>query len=281
MDFPWSHGVATFVSTNSTQVVGNLYIGLNGVVHDVVTTDPINGEMHETVFESYFDSSNRCKSAYCEDCRGAASSCWQTVIIALIVSIPTLMSDYTRSHSNEDTNFEKSLGFIGGIAGGCLDLYGLFSYADLCVDELPLHSTRDGITKTMHWEEGIGLKCLIASTFLLILDGLLHLIVPSPKSRQVALEEDETLLAETKYLLSDTQKRLQKTGSELQKTLSDTGNELQKTLSSVTGGVIAPPDEQADAASKEAAAGAMDPEAAVGHTSAAAKAEAEAEASSA
>jgi len=252
MEFPWSHGLANFTEDNVTTVVGNMYIGLNGVVHDLVKTDDVSGEMHETVFESYFSGGTKCSRAFCTDCKAAASTCWQTVIIGLCVAIPTLMSDYTRSHSNEDSNFEKSVGFIGGIAGGLIDLYGLIVFAQDCSENLPTTDTRDGITKTLHWEIGIGLKCLIGATCLIILDGLLHLIVPSPPERHKPLSEDETFLEETKSLLDDTRKQLRSSGTT-----------FQRTMSSLTGGMIPKPEEETareEPAEEAAASAEADPE---------------------
>jgi len=190
-DFPWSHATGTVINSTSREgrelnetVTGELFVGLTGILREIKTFDKNTQTSHTTDFEGYFAFSKKdknCESSYCKGCKEAAESCISTVVIALLFSIPTLMSDYTRTHISDDSNLEKVIGMFAGILGGIADLIGLFAFADECVEVLPNHIDRGDSSVHVTWSYGIGVKCLIAATCILMLDGLFHLLVPAPQ----------------------------------------------------------------------------------------------------
>lgn len=190
-DFPWSHALGVVVNSTSSEgirknetITGELFVGLTGILRELKTYDENTQTSHVTDFEGYFAFSKKdldCESSYCKGCKEAAESCISTVVIALVLSIPTLISDYTRTSVSEDSNLEKVIGFSAGILGGLIDLIGLFAFADDCVEVLPNHIDHGRYSVHVDWHYGIGVKCLIAATCILMLDGLFHLLVPAPQ----------------------------------------------------------------------------------------------------
>lgn len=197
VDFPWAHASGQMMDNiTDTAISGELFIGLTGVVRDVKTYNKQTGTTHNRYFEGYFAFTKKdrdCVASFCEGCRSAAQDCISTVVLALLFSIPTLISDITRTSVSEDSNLEKVIGFAAGILGGVIDLMGLIFFAQDCVHVLPEHIVvgDKGLSAKVEWEEGIGLKCLIAATCILILDGILHLVVPAP---QLEVDEEGNVL---------------------------------------------------------------------------------------
>jgi len=197
VDFPWAHASGKMIDNSTdTEYTGEMFIGLTGIVRDLKTYNKQTGITHERIFEGYFAFTNKdrdCVASFCDGCRSAAQDCISTVALALLFAIPTLMSDITRTSVSEDSNLEKVIGFAAGIIGGVVDLVGLIIFSCQCVHVLPEHIVvgNKGLSAQIEWEEGIGLKCLIASTCILVLDGLLHLLVPAP---QLQLDEEGNIL---------------------------------------------------------------------------------------
>jgi len=206
LDFPWSkaEGLIAKHDSRNTTVRAHIYVGLSGVLRVIDYHDIYTGVREEKIFEGYFafKYKNRCVTKYCKDCRAAAQACISSVVIGLLMAIPTLLSDFARSREHEDSNTEKILGAFGGLYGAIADLVSLYSYADGCAEDMPNTITRaNGDVIEVHWTEGLGLKCLVAATFLLLIDGLIHLLVPTPVRCQYPEDEEENEENEETHLL--------------------------------------------------------------------------------
>jgi hypothetical protein len=194
LDFPWAHAHGMLEKPNQfgdhDEVYGDMYVGLSGVLTDVTTVNLKTGTTSDKKFEGFFAWSKKdkdCSSNYCKGCKEASEANLTTVLIGLILAIPTLMSDLTRTSDANDTNLEKVIGIMGGLFGGVSDMLGLISFMFSCATTLPEHikSKHEGkmMEVAVKWQVGVGLYCMMFATGILFMDGLVHLLVPAPRHR--------------------------------------------------------------------------------------------------
>lgn len=176
-DFPWSHGKA-YVSNSASQI--DMWIGLTGTVTRAHIVNKITGASTTTTTSQDFDSKD-CTHKYCSDCKSSATGALVSVIFGLILAIPTLMSDITRSDPEKDCNIEKLIGALAGILGGIATLSGLLTFKSACAEELPTSYSDGTNSATIVWNIGVGFEMLITATCFLMFDGCVHLLTPSPE----------------------------------------------------------------------------------------------------
>lgn len=137
-------------------------------------------------------------STVCDDCKSACWTAFTCVVSSLLFLPMCIYSDFHRSRESTDSNCEKFMGAAGNIIGGFWTLASLQSFTNNCVDGLgDVHaqahdevyaSTEAGNISTS-WTSEVGYYALIAATILLMVDGFIHLLMPTPSCCWMLVEE--------------------------------------------------------------------------------------------
>jgi len=140
----------------------------------------------------------------CEECKENLYA-ESTLILGIITYWPTILTDFQRSTEFGDVNCQKFFGIFTGLLSTFMSLSAISAYADACYSSLPtsVDVDVDGvITYTglidISWSMGGCFGCLIAATFLKLIDVAIHIIVPTPPSRHEPIGSDVTDV--TKYM---------------------------------------------------------------------------------
>jgi hypothetical protein len=173
-----------------------MYIGLSGFAVYVNRPDAITGQKHNTVKYIDWEDAAKCKDyPHCKSCDESAQNNMFTMIFSLCLCLPTIYADYTRSTAETDRNFDKLTGALGGIFGSLSTIVGLIHFGAVCGNDLPDHVNDKATGKevSLSWDVGNGLHLLMWASILLVIDGIVHLVTPTPEHcwREPEVPEEE------------------------------------------------------------------------------------------
>jgi hypothetical protein len=179
-----------------------MWLGLTAVVKNSYLIDDPDGEdffsgRAYTFGDVCDEKLHLDRQSMCVDCAHAAVTVTGFTVAAVIVVLPTLMNDRSRSDVEQDCNVEKIAGFIGGVLSGLLVLGGLIAFKYQCGDSLPHSVEAESQDVQLTWSFGTGLWCMFSAMDLLFLNAIIHLLVPTPEECWEPSNEKLPLLPET------------------------------------------------------------------------------------
>lgn len=132
---------------------------------------------------------------YCTGCTVACYTAFGSVLSTLIFIPLSLAADWHRSDAAKDSNCEKLAGIKANLIGGCLALFGLYSFFSYCGRDLPTRFSFQGTSFELSYSPGHGLILLVLATVCLILDGCVHLCVRTGQGGRQPSGTDEECTA--------------------------------------------------------------------------------------
>mmetsp|Transcript_3947 Transcript_3947/g.6178 ORF Transcript_3947/g.6178 Transcript_3947/m.6178 type:complete len:266 (+) Transcript_3947:90-887(+) len=146
------------------------FVGLKAVVVD--DGDSVVSYEWDSSECSNVDSGNR---GFCDKCKDACDATFKVVIVNLITSIPTIMTDLKRSTREGDMNCQKFMAILTGIVSTLTTLSSLSLFLDGCFRHLP-DSTTAG--NTVSYSLGPGFICLLIPQIIKPLDVIVNIMTP-------------------------------------------------------------------------------------------------------
>jgi hypothetical protein len=135
-------------------------------------------------------------TSMCEECKDNQFS-ESTLILGVITYWPTILTNFQRSTEFGDVNCQKFLGIFTNVLGFFTSLSALSAYADACYSSLPTSvdiviagDNAYAGTADISWSMGGCFGCLIAATFLRLIDLAIHIVVPTPPARHEPMKSD-------------------------------------------------------------------------------------------
>lgn len=122
---------------------------------------------------------------YCQDCEDACDVVMRTCIANFITILPTIMTNYKRSHRGSDLNFTKFTAIFTGTLSSIIMLSALSTFSDQCYDSLPNH-TREGLP--IDYSYGPGFVCLLFPQVFKLIEVVFNLVTPVPQKLRPVLE---------------------------------------------------------------------------------------------
>jgi len=130
-------------------------------------------------------------SALCQDCKDNTYSL-TTLVLAVVTYLPTIGTNLQRTTRFGDVNCQKTMGVVSNIFGFITSFSSLMSFHSACYANLPSELETSHGTFPIDWSLGPGWICLCIAVCIKILDGCVHLIVPTPSQRWVKPDKNMT-----------------------------------------------------------------------------------------
>mmetsp|Transcript_7661 Transcript_7661/g.18770 ORF Transcript_7661/g.18770 Transcript_7661/m.18770 type:complete len:391 (-) Transcript_7661:134-1306(-) len=186
-------------------------------------------EDHVIEFDAFCDYVDQGLERYmdpddCNACDEASGGLMTAVVMAALLTLPNICTDFLRMYPNYDLNCQKFFGSILNLLSMMSSLYAWAGYAKMCFKsfndetEVALVDTSNAtamnlvsiisnpsftiptISLAFLWRPGNGLVCVVLATFLKIFDIVVMLMIPTPElaHNKLLQEEYEALYAEEK-----------------------------------------------------------------------------------
>lgn len=120
----------------------------------------------------------------CHLCRDTASASVGFVIMGVITQIPQMTTDLQRATRFGDVNCQASMGAITSFFGTYSTLASLYTFSQFCWKSFPAKA-QWLLPYSYSWKPGPALICLVIATLLKLWDAFSHVLVPTPRARQV------------------------------------------------------------------------------------------------
>lgn len=119
----------------------------------------------------------------CTECKDSMLAS-NTLILGLITTWPSIMTNLQRATPFGDINCQATAGSVVAIFSFCNTLVALVKYAFACKDNMPGSIIGlSGEVLEIEWSFGAGYICLLIATILKFVDIVLHFSLPTPQGR--------------------------------------------------------------------------------------------------
>jgi hypothetical protein len=182
-------------------------IGLRAVAFEDPNGVLLSGVYEFTEFCERYNSNLEgfAEPFVCGGCQEASSGLVPSIIISALAILPSMFSDILRMYPNYDVNCQKFHGTIVAALGMIASIYTFVGYDTQCFKSfygatapyykngtLATNDSGPGVARVRYdWGRGNGLICLYVATFLMIIDVLICLIVPTPTITRDHKEQEE------------------------------------------------------------------------------------------
>lgn len=130
----------------------------------------------------------------CDECKSNLLTS-TTLIMGIITSVPSILTDLQRTTRYGDINCQSTAGSVGTFFSVIMNVISLSNFATACKKNMPDTVLGPGnTTVNIKWTLGTGFMCVLIGTILKIVDSLCHFIVPTPEVRWTKADPPPALL---------------------------------------------------------------------------------------